>query len=76
MTTVNPTANPAKPELADAGKQAILREIQAKWDKLSPTDIAALKSTDDLVAKVVAKYGQDKSLTQRDVEALLNGRVI
>ena len=76
MTNVNSTLNPAKNEMADAGKQAILRDIHAKWDKFSPADLAALKSKDDLVTQVATKYGQDKSLAQRDVDAVLKGRVI
>lgn len=76
MTDINPAVQPTKPEMADAAKQAVLRDIHAKWDKFSPTDLAALRTKDDLVAQVAAKYGQDKSLAQRDVDSLLKGRVL
>jgi hypothetical protein len=60
----------------DANKQILLKDIHAKWDKFSDTDLAALKGKDDLVTQVVAKYGQDKSLVQREVDTLLKGRTI
>jgi uncharacterized protein YjbJ (UPF0337 family) len=60
----------------DANKQILLKDIHAKWGKLSDTDLAALKGKDDLVTQVVAKYGQDKSLVQREVDTLLKGRMI
>lgn len=49
-------------------------EIGAKWDKLNASDIAALKSTDDLVAQVQSKYSLDKPQAQRDVDAFAKGR--
>jgi hypothetical protein len=71
MTTPTPaTPNP------DANKQAVLKDIHAKWDKFSDTDLAALKNKDDLVTQIVSKYGQEKSLVQREVDTLLKGRMI
>lgn len=49
-------------------------EIQAKWGKFSAQEIAALKSKDDLVAQVQAKYSLDKPQAQRDVDAFAHGR--
>ena len=60
----------------DANKQALFQDIRTKWDKFSESDIAALKDKDDLVAQVVAKYGQEKGLVQREVDTLLKGRAI
>lgn len=60
----------------DANKQAILKDIHTKWDKFSETDLSALTGRDDLVTQVIAKYGQEKSLVQREVDALLKGRKI
>ena len=60
----------------DANKQAVLKDIGAKWGKFSKQDLAALKGTDDLVTQVVAKYGQEKSMVQREVDTLLKGRAI
>ena len=82
MTNTAPNAalnsNPAaaKPETAAATKQIVLKEIGAKWDKLSEQDLSALKSKDDLVTQVVAKYGLEKAQVQRDVDAMLKGRQI
>jgi hypothetical protein len=45
-------------------------------DKRAFKDLSALKSKDDLVTKVVAKYGLDKTQAQCDVDALLKGRHI
>jgi len=47
----------------------LLKEIRAKWSKLSEQDLSALKSKDDLVSQVVAKYGLEKAQAQRDVDA-------
>ncbi len=72
MTNVSP----AIPTTSDASKQAVHRDIRAKWDKFSEMELDALKGKDDLVTQVVAKYGQEKSLVQRDVDTLLKGRAI
>jgi hypothetical protein len=69
----NPTPVTPTP---DANKQAVFKDIHAKWDKLSESDIAALKGKDDLVAQVAAKYGQDRGQVQREVDTLLKGRAI
>jgi hypothetical protein len=66
---------PATPH-QDPNKQMVRKDIHAKWGKLSESDIAALKSKDDLVTQVVAKYGQEKGLVQREVDTLLKGRAI
>jgi hypothetical protein len=55
-------------------KQIVLKEIGAKWSKFSEHDLSSLKNKDDLVAQVVAKYGLEKSVAQRDVNALMKGR--
>ena len=49
-------------------------EIEQKWGKFSAQEIAALKSKDDLVAQVQAKYSLDKTQAQRDVDAFARGR--
>jgi hypothetical protein len=64
----------AKPATDAEGKQIMLKEIGVKWNKFSEQDLAALKSKDDLVTQVVAKYSLDKVQAQRDVDALLKGR--
>jgi hypothetical protein len=76
MTNVSSNAATVKPETIIEIKQAVLKEIHAKWDKFSEQDMSALKGKDDLVTQIVAKYGLDKAQAQRDVDALLKGRQI
>ena len=64
----------AKVETAAEIKQIVLKEIGAKWNKFSQSELSALTGKDDLVTKLVAKYGLEKSQAQRDVDALLKGR--
>jgi hypothetical protein len=55
-------------------KQIVIKEIRAKWGKFSEDDLSSLKNKDDLVTQRAAKYGLEKSLAKRDVDALTNGR--
>lgn len=55
-------------------KQIVINEIRAKWGKFSEDDLSSLKNKDDLVTQRAAKYGLEKSLAKRDVDALMNGR--
>jgi hypothetical protein len=66
----------AQPVVAatDAASTGMRSEIQLKWGKFSADEIDALKSKDDLVAMIQAKYALDKSQAQRDVDAFANGR--
>ena len=73
-SNTNAAAGPS-PSAAET-KQIVLKEIGAKWSKLSEHDLSSLKNKDDLVAQVVAKYGLEKSVAQRDVDALMKGRHI
>ena len=45
-----------------------------KWGKFSEDDLSSLKNNDDLVTQRAAKYGLEKSLAKRDVDALMDGR--
>ena len=74
--TSNSNAAAAKPKTAVETKQIVLKEIRAKWGKFSEQDLSALKSKDDLVTQIVAKYGLEKPQAQRDVDAVLKGRQI
>jgi hexokinase len=60
----------------DQNKQAVLKEICAKWGKFSEQDASSLKGKSDLVSQVVAKYGIDQSQALREVDALLKGRQV
>ena len=68
--------SPAKPETSTETRQIVLKDIGAKWDKLSEQDLSAFKTKDDVVTHVVAKYGLEKSQAQRDVDAVMKGRQI
>jgi hypothetical protein len=73
-TPAHAPATPAAPATIEAGRMALSKEIHAKWGKFSETDVAAFKSSDELVTQVVSKYGLDKAIAQRDVDALVKGR--
>lgn len=57
-------------------KQAVLKDIRAKWSKLSGQDVSTLKGKADLVSQVVAKYEIPQVQAQNEVDALLKGRQI
>jgi division protein CdvB (Snf7/Vps24/ESCRT-III family) len=76
MTNTTSNASTATPETAADTRQIVLKEIGAKWGKFSEQDLSALKSKDDLVTQVVAKYSLEKDQAQRDVDAVLKGRQI
>ncbi len=76
MTNVASNSASAKPETATETRQIVLKEIGAKWNKLSQQDLSALKNKDDVVTQVVAKYGLDKAQAQRDVDIVMKGRHI
>lgn len=71
--TSNSNTAAAKPETALETKQIALTKIRATWGKFSEQDLSALKSKDDLVTQIVAKYGLEKPQAQRDVDAVLKG---
>jgi hypothetical protein len=61
---------------AAAARQIVRREVGAKWSKLSAQDLSSLKDRDDLVSRVVARYGVEESQARRDVDSILRGRQI
>jgi len=68
--------NTNTPKTSPDAMKMIQKEIKAKWDKFSDEELTSLKSRDDLVTQVVAKYGFERPQAQRDVDALLKGREI
>jgi hypothetical protein len=76
MNTVNPSTASAGTANTAENKQMLLKDIGAKWSKLSEQELGALKSKDDLIDQVVTKYSLDKAQVQRDVDAVMNGRQI
>lgn len=69
MTSANRAA-----AVADETKRVMLKDIGAKWDRLSEADIAACKGPNDLVKKLVEKYGADTEQAASDVKRFLKGR--
>ena len=78
MNTVNPNAVSASIDNPADTRKILLKDIGAKWGKFSEQELGALKSRDDLVTQVVAKYSIDKAQAQaqRDVDAVMKGRQI
>jgi len=71
------TNNASSTPIANFGmRQIVFKDIRAKWGKFSEEDLSALKSNDDLVAQLAAKYSLEKGQAQRAVDALLKGRQI
>lgn len=75
----NPTplnnASDKSSKMGDASsKQAMSKEISKKWDKFSEADVSAFKNKDELIGKIVSKYGQDKMAVTKDVDGFLHGR--
>jgi len=75
LTSTTPMPS-AKPAMTPENRQIVLKEIGAKWGKFSEQELSALKSKDDLVTQLAAKYSLEKGNAQRDVDALLKGRQI
>ena len=76
MNTVSPDTASANTGNSADTKKILLKEISAKWGKFSEDELGALKSKDDLVTQVVAKYSIEKAQAQRDVDAVMKGRQI
>jgi hypothetical protein len=73
MENATATGGSAKPQSPEQ-KQAVLKEISAKWSKLSEQEVSALKGKADLVSQLVAKYGIPQTQAHSEVDALLKGR--
>ncbi|MGB6909369.1 MAG: hypothetical protein WBE01_06500 [Methyloceanibacter sp.] len=76
MDNSTATATSANPQGQEQNKQAVFKDIAAKWSKFSEQDVSALKGKADLVSQVVAKYGLEQAQAQREVDAVLKGRQI
>jgi len=71
------TTNASNTTITKSGmRQIVLKDIRATWGKFSEEDLSALKSNDDLVTQLAAKYSLEKGQAQRAVDALLKGRQI
>ncbi|MGH6788223.1 MAG: hypothetical protein ACRECC_00905 [Pseudolabrys sp.] len=76
MDNVASNTAPANAGNSAESKKILLKDIGAKWNKFSETELGALKNKDDLVSQVVAKYAIDKAQAQTDVDAVMKGRQI
>lgn len=45
-----------------------MREVQAKWDRLSMSDLAQIKTKAQLIARVQKQYGLAHEVAAQDVE--------
>ncbi|MGE0701146.1 MAG: hypothetical protein AB7O57_18775 [Hyphomicrobiaceae bacterium] len=72
MSNAPATNNDARPQ--DNKRTEMLDAIGTKWSKFSKQELSDLKTNDELVTQVVAKYGVEKIAAQRDVDALMHGR--
>jgi hypothetical protein len=75
-STATPTAAATVPTPMQAKAEArMLRaEIGNKWGKFTQQELADLKDNNDLVNKLVTKYGLDRAAASRDAAALVKGR--
>lgn len=57
-------------------KRSILGDIRTTWGKFSEDDLTKLRSNDDLVTEIAARYNIDRAQAQSDVDAMMRGRQI
>jgi hypothetical protein len=75
-------ACPASPRMPAPGRSFSTKSVRSgasSPSRICPRSspgLSALKSRDDLVTQIVAKYSYEKGQVQRDVDALLKGRQI
>ena len=72
MSNAPATNDDARPQ--DSKRTEMLDVIGTKWSKFSKQELSDLKTNDELVTQVVAKYGIEKIAAQRDVDSLMAGR--
>ena len=71
-TAANTSTNPQNTDQ----KQAVIKDICAKWSKFSEQDVSALKGKSELVTQVASKYSMQQTQAQTEVDALLKGRQV
>ena len=76
MNTVNPSTASMGIGTTAQNTQMLLREIGAKWSKFSDQELVELKSKDDLISQVAAKYGFDRARVRRDVHLIMRDHQI
>jgi hypothetical protein len=58
----------------DSERDDVLNAIHTKWSRFNRQELSKLRTFDDVVAQVVAKYDLQKGAAQREVNILLAGR--
>jgi uncharacterized protein YjbJ (UPF0337 family) len=76
MNEINPRLALADMANFSETKRGILGDIRTTWGKFSEDDLTRLRSNDDLVTEIAARYNIDKAQAQRDVDAMMRGRQI
>jgi hypothetical protein len=76
VNTLDPKRSPAALANFSEAKRGILNDIRAKWGKFSEDDLSRLRSNNDLVNEIAARYHIDKKQAQSDVDAMMRGRKI
>jgi len=76
MNTSSPKLAPTDLANFSETKRSILSDIRTTWGKFSEDDLGRLRSNDDLVTEIAARYNIDKAQAQRDVDAMMRGRQI
>jgi uncharacterized protein YjbJ (UPF0337 family) len=76
MNVFSPKLAPTDMANFSDAKRSILGDIRTTWGKFSEDDLSRLRSNDDLVTEIAARYNIDKAQAQRDVDAMMRGRQI
>ena len=61
-------------DVRDSDRDDVLNDIGTRWKRFSRQELSDLKTNDELVGQIVAKYGIEKRAAQREVDAVMNGR--
>ena len=72
-TTPSTLLTPSMPG-PEAKLQILPRDIHVRWGKLSDADLSAIRDRGELVARVLARYGNTELTLHSDVDVLLGGR--
>lgn len=73
-STATPNAAQPTPMQSKPDEKLLRTEIGNKWGKFTTQELTDLKSSDDLVTQLVAKYGLAKDAATRDAAAIVKGR--
>ena len=72
--TTNAAATTRMQDNAIEAKKLLRADIGSKWSKFSAQELTDLRDNDDLVTKLVTKYGLEKDAALRDAAAVVKGR--